>query len=382
VEDLQRGDVLTSPGWLDPTRLLDARVRMVTGLPRPVDHNTEVSFHTGAAEALGRLRVLDGEALSAGASAWIQVELQSPLAAVKGDYFIIRSPNATLGGGQIVDPHPRRHKRNRPDVIAALETLAKGSPGEVLLQTLAAKPPIEMGALISAAGLAEKEGRAGFEDLSRGGEAFAVAVDASPTKALRPGTLVVSLAGWRALTGRAVAAAAEYHARFPLRLGMPKEELKSRLALAPRPFNECATRWISEGVLADEGSALRLPAHAARFTPSQEQRVMQVLAAMSQNPYTPPSRADVERDLGTDVLQALLDQGRLLKVSEEVLFLPAVYDEMVQRVIAEIKAKGATNVASVRDSFNTSRRYAIALLEHLDETRVTRRQGDDRVLNE
>ena len=128
VEDLQRGDVLTSPGWLTPTKLLDARVRLVADLARPLDHNTEVSFHTGSAEALGRLRVLDGEALAAGATAWVQIELQSPIAVAKSDYFIIRSPNATLGGGQIVDPHPRRHKRNRPEVIAALETLAKGRP--------------------------------------------------------------------------------------------------------------------------------------------------------------------------------------------------------------------------------------------------------------
>jgi selenocysteine-specific elongation factor len=382
VEDLQRGDVLTSPGWLKPTRLLDAKVRMVSDLARPVDHNMEVSFHTGAAEALARLRVLDGEALAAGAAAWVQMELQSPVAVVKGDYFIIRSPNATLGGGQIVDPHPRRHKRNRPDVIAALETLAKGSPSEVVLQTLADKPPMEMAALISAAGLPEAEVRVGFEDLIRGGEAFPVGAEAGPAKALRPGTLVISVAGWRALSNRAVAAVADFHARFPLKVGMPKEELKSRLALAPRPFNECVTRWLVEGVLVDEVSALSLPDHMVRFTPQQEQRVTQALAAMSQTRFTPPSRADLERDLGADVLQALVDQGRLLKVSEDVLFLPDVYSEMVQRVIAEIKAKGATNVASVRDGFNTSRRYAIALLEHLDEKRVTRRQGDDRVLDE
>ena len=239
-----------------------------------------------------------------------------------------------------------------------------------------------MTALISAAGLPEAEVRAGFEKLVKAGEAFPLAIEASPAKALRPGALVVSTMGWRALSSRAVAAVTDFHGRFPLRMGVPKEELKSRLALAPRPFNESVARWTAEGILADDGAALRLPDHTVRFTPQQEQRVTQALAAMSSTPYTPPSRADLERDLGADVLQALLDQGRLLKVSEDVLFLPGVYHEMVQRVIAEIKAKGATNVANVRDAFNTSRRYAIALLEHLDETRVTRRQGDDRVLNE
>jgi selenocysteine-specific elongation factor len=281
-----------------------------------------------------------------------------------------------------VDPHPHRHKRNRPEVIATLETLAKGSPSEVVLQTLADKPPMEMAALISAAGLPEVEVREGFKRLVIEGQAFPLAAEASAAKLARGGALVVSLLGWRALTSRATATVAGFHARCPLRLGMPKEELKSRLALPPRPFNESVARWVAEGALADEGAAVRLPAHAVRFTPQQELQVTHALAAISSAPYAPPPRADLERDLGADLLQALLDQGRLLKVSEDVLFLPAVYKEMTRLVIAEIKAKGATNVASVRDAFGTSRRYAIAILEHLDETRVTRRQGDDRVLNE
>ena len=134
------------------------------------------------------------------------------------------------------------------------------------------------------------------------------------------------------------------------------------------------------GALADDGAALRLPDHAVRFTPTAGTAGGAGAGGDGRAALHAALSADLERDLGADVLQALLDQGGCSRSARMSLFLPAAYQEMVERVIAEIRAKGATNVASVRDTFSTSRRYAIALLEHLDETRVTRRQGDDRVL--
>jgi len=385
VTDLSRGDVLTTPGWLTPTTLLDARLRLLPDLTKPIAHNLQVSFHTGAAEVLGRLRLLEGDTLAPGDSSWVQIELQTPVAVVKGDYFVIRSPNTTLGGGQIVDPHPRRHRRKRPEVLAALETLAKGSPEEVLLQTLGDKPPVEWSTIIIATGLPEEEANRALARLLADKAAIALGInetegsEATTCRTIRPGTLVIAALGWQRLTERALSILADYHRQYPLRQGMPKEELKSRLALTTRAFNESLARWLAEAVLVEENTSVRLPSHAVRFTPQQEQRIAQVLGAMAKVPYMPPSRIDLERNLGTDVLQALLDQGRLVKVSEDVIFLAEAYHQMVERVLAEIRAKGSTNVASVRDIFGTSRKYAIALLEYLDAIRITRREGDERV---
>jgi selenocysteine-specific elongation factor len=386
VGDLARGDVLTLPGWLVPTTMVDARLRLVADLAQPLRHNAQISLHTGAAEVAARVRLLTGSEARAGETVWVQLELEAPVALVKGDYFVIRSPNATLGGGQIVDAHARRRRRNRPEVIAALETLARGSPEEVLLQTLADKPPVELGNLVAASGLTEAEVRAAVERLAAAGQVVLVGGESQAARGLpvagrlRAASLVVSTLGWDALRQRATTIVAEYHGRNPLRQGMPKEELKSRLALPPRAFNECMSRWLAEVSLADEGAAVRLPTHSVRFSPQQEQAAALALKAMARAPFAPPPRADLERDLGADLLQALLDQGRLLKLSEDVILTPDAYRQMVDAVLEDIRARGATSVAAVRDRFNTSRRYAIALLEHLDETRVTRRQGDDRVL--
>lgn len=386
VSDLARGDVLTLPGWLTPTTMVDARLRLVADLAQPLRHNAQVSLHTGSAEVPSRVRLLVGSQAAAGETVWVQLEMEAPVAVVKGDYFVIRSPNATLGGGQIVDAHTRRRRRNRPEVVAALETLAKGSPDEVLLQTLADKPPVEMAALVASSALTEDETRSAIARLAGSGQVVVVSGESQTARGLpvagrlRAGTLVISTLGWNALRQRALGILAEYHGKNPLRQGMPKEELKSRLSLTPRVFNECLTRWLDEGRVADEGAAVRLASHAVKFTPQQEASAIRALAAMDHTPFAPPSRADLERDLGTDLLQALLDQGKLRKVSEDVILTPDAYRQMVDAVLEDIRARGATNVAALRDRFSTSRRYAIALLEHLDETRVTRRQGDDRVL--
>ena len=146
-----------------------------------------MSFHTGSAEVLAHARLLQGEEANAGETVWAQLELQAPVAVVKGDYFVIRSPNETLGGGQIIDPRPRRHKRNRPEVIAALETLAKGSPDEVVLQTLGDKPPVEFSALVGAAGLPEQELRGAVERLVAAGEIVQLGGDGSTARPLKAG---------------------------------------------------------------------------------------------------------------------------------------------------------------------------------------------------
>src|SRR5262245_50656332 len=138
TEDLQRGDVLTSPGWLRPTRSVDVRLRLVPSAPKPLAHNALVSFHTGAVETLARARLLDHQELPPGESGWAQLRLDQEVAVVKDDLFIVRlpSPSITIGGGTIVETHPRRHRRFQERVLESLEVLERGSPEEIVLEQL------------------------------------------------------------------------------------------------------------------------------------------------------------------------------------------------------------------------------------------------------
>jgi selenocysteine-specific elongation factor len=135
-----------------------------------------------------------------------------------------------------------------------------------------------------------------------------------------------------------------------------------------------------EGKLVEEETLVRLSQHKVEFGPAEQRKADALLAEFRRNPYTTPSVADCEAQLGTELLNALIEQGKLFKVSEDVIFLTETYEEMVNRIVARIEKEGSITVAQVRDMFGASRKYALALMEHLDERKVTKRVGDERVL--
>jgi len=387
TDEVQRGDMVTIPGWLKPTTLIDVHLRYLESIPRPLRHNAPLKFFSGSAEVMARVRLLDSEAIPPGGEGWVQLRLAEPLALVRGDRFIVRqpSPAVTVGGGQVIDPHPgRRHRRFRSEVMARLATLARGSPAEILLQSLETSQPCQLRALIERSGLAmEEAGRALLELLD---SQQVLILDSRMEKIPDTQYLVasnpylISAGGWEKLSDQLTMALRGYHQQHPLRQGMPREELKSQLGLSTKILNEVVSRAVSEGKLVDEEATLRLPAHVVKFSADQERQVQNLLAAFRQDPYTTPSVADSEAMVGTEVLNALIQQGRLVQVSEDVLFLKETYEEMVKRIIEHIKDQDAITVAQVRDMFAASRKYALALMEYLDERRVTKRVGDGRVL--
>ncbi len=386
-DEVQRGDVVTIPSWLKPTTLVDVRLRYLANAPRPLRHNAPLKFFSGSAEVMARARLLDAEAIPPGGEGWVQLRLVEPVALVRGDRFIVRqpSPAVTVGGGQVIDPHPRRrHRRFRYEVIARLATLAKGSPAEILLQSLETSQPCQVRALMKRSGLVTEQAGHALQELLDGQQILIL--DSRIEKVPNAQYLVannpylISASGWEKLLSKLIIALQDYHQRRPLRQGMPREELKSQLKLSTKLLNEVANRAVIEGRLVDEEATLRLPEHQVKFSAEQERQVQKLLAAFRENPYTTPSVADSEVMVGTEVLNALIQQGKLVQVSEEVLFLEETYEEMVKRVIEHIEKKGSITVAQVRDMFAASRKYALSLMEHLDERRVTRRVGDERVL--
>jgi selenocysteine-specific elongation factor len=381
TDQIQRGHVLTTPGWLRPTGVVDAHVRLIKAAPRPLTHNASVAFHTGAAETLAKVGLLDRKALEPGDSAWAQLRLQDRLAVAKGDLFIIRwpSPSATIGGGTIVEPHPKRHRRFDEKVLTQLSVLERGTPEEILLQHLVAREPAEVEALVRRSGLPADTARTVVGGLVQSGEI--VALDGQ-RGVVKPQTFVVSAPGWDRLAGRLTAALAAYHRGFPLRRGMAKEELRTRLGVDARVFQRVVQRLMADGRITEAGPLVSLAEHEIVFTPEQQNQAAQVIEVLRRQGPAPADRADLEAELSVspELTQALLDRGDLVEVSAELVYPTDVYDGMVHRVTKAIREQGPITVAGVRDIFNTSRKYALALMAHLDERKVTRRVGDERVL--
>jgi selenocysteine-specific elongation factor len=377
VEDLTRGDVLTTPNWLTPTRLIDAQLRLIADAPLALEQNDEVGFFTGSSETLARVTLLNDQRIEPGDDSWVQFRFPEPIAVVKGDRFIIRqpSPSLTIGGGVVIDPHPRRHRRFRSDVIDSLEVLAAGTPAEVVAQAIGGQP-VELRALSREVALADTELRAAVDELIANGDVLLLR-RAGGNGPLAPTSILMRSDAFDALIRQLHQTLATFHERNPLRRGMAKEEVRSRNGIAARMFEEILARASANGDLTVEGDILRLPEHEIRFTADQRRRIDRYLAALRANPHTPPppSEFGIEAELAI----ALAETGEVVRVDEHIVFARETFNEIQRDVLEIISREQRITLAQFRDHFGSSRKYAQAVLEYLDDRHVTRRVGDERV---
>jgi selenocysteine-specific elongation factor len=163
-------------------------------------------------------------------------------------------------------------------------------------------------------------------------------------------------------------------------LGIPREELKSRLKLQPRVFNALVKKLVAENSLVEAGSALAIPGHEITLDSGQQAKVQGLMRRFTQSPYSPPSVKECQAEAGEEVVNALVELGQLKQLTPDVIFRTEDYENMVSRVRAFITEKGQMTVADARDLFDSSRKYMLALMEHLDATGMTVRDGDFRKL--
>lgn len=391
-DEIDTGDVVTVPGWLEPTRLVDAQLHYLASASRPLRHNREVDFFCGAVEVPARIRLLGVDTLAPGETGWVQVRLSVPAVVARGDRFIVRllSPSATIGGGVILDPAPRRrYRRFRPEVIERLETLAHGTPEEIVLQALVRREPREVRALLSELSLPRESAQQALQSLLDEREVLVVDdVAGEGIDLAQPGTQarhVMSVGGWRRLREWMRELLNRYHAGYPLRRGMPREELRSRLQeqvpeLSGRLFSQIVSRALAEGLVEADDTSVWSTGHTVQYAPEQQARIDELLRRFRSDPYSTPSVSDCLEQLGEEVFHALLEDRALVRIHPEVVFTPEALEEMEDGVVRLIRTEGSVTIAQVRDLFRTSRKYAVALMEHLDQEHVTRRTGDARVL--
>ncbi|MCC6906045.1 MAG: selenocysteine-specific translation elongation factor [Anaerolineae bacterium] len=371
VEDIRRGDVVALPGMLSGTTLVDVYFRHLPDAERPLLHNTEVKFFSGAAESLAYIRLLGDHELVPGAEGWLQLRLSEPVTLDRGDRYILRypSPPRTFGGGYVLDPHPpHRWRRFRPEVIERLETLSVGTSRERLIAALNSQIVVPSAEVAGLAGLPESEAASALAELLHTGEAREVGTG-----------LFISSARHEQLRLLAERELAGFHEASPLRPGMPREEFRQRLALDGRVYGPLIGLLEEDGTLVDDGRSVRLSGFSVTFTPRQQQAVDDLKRRFDADPINTPSYRDSAALAGQEVLDLLIQRGDFVRVSDDVLFAAAGYAQMVERVRWYLDENGSITVAQARDLFNSSRKYVLALLEHLDAVGVTRRLEDKRV---
>ena len=402
--DVARGNVVSLPGQLRTTMLVDARIELLSAAARPLGHNTQVDFYLGSQEIPARVRLLDVDELLPGQGAWAQLRLSRPAVISRRDRFILRipSPSMTIGGGEVIAVQPRYHRRFQASELALLDRLALGSPEELVFAALDRRRVSRVIQQESLAGSKAVHGLTGYAltDIARQCN-MAEDVTLETLKTLLSEERVSQLGGFwfarhvlDALLQDALHLVSEQHRLSPLRSGLSKEEWRTRLNLTPKMAAEVFALLQSQGRLevadipadagieghARTGGLLRIPGFVPRFTPAQQQKVAALLSLFSSQLSAPPGRADAEALVGIDILYALIEQGQLVKLGDNVLFLRNIYEDAISVLVGYMREHGTMTVAEARDAIGTSRKYILPLLEHMDKLHITRRLGDERML--
>jgi selenocysteine-specific elongation factor len=386
VGQIQRGNIVCHPGEYLTTRRLDVRFRLLKDASQPLQHNIEIKAYLGTAEVMARLRLLGKETLQMGEEGWLQLELVDPVVAVRGDRYILRrpSPGETLGGGIVVDPNPPgRHKRFDNKNLERLEALAQGTPAEVLLQALIACGVSSLSQIILRSNLGKAAANA-LDELVSDGQI--VDLEGKGPLSVNIDSLVASQAWWTQVLEGTLREVDTYHRVYPLRSGMPREELKSRLKfmlsseLSPHLFAALLHKLAIEGHILENGPFVHRPGFVIQFSDTQKHAIVALMARFAASPFAPPNVKDCQAAIGEDIFAVLIEEDRLILVAPDVVFRHEDYEQMKLEVKKMLEAQGAVSAAQVRDHFGTSRRYILALLEYLDAVGFTVRQGDTRRL--
>lgn len=377
VADLARGDVVATPGALKASSALDVWLTLLANAPHPLKNRARVRFHTGTAEILGRLTLLDGDELKPGDSAYAQFRAETPAAVSRGDRFVIRSysPMVTIGGGVVVDPLARKHKRFDSATIDSLETSSKGTPEELLEQTLRqAATGIAPQELLKKAQIPDPENA--LESLREAGKA--VTLDGG--KLIHASVLAQYSAAIReALTG--------FHAKHPLRPGMSQEELRGATTrgMDNRTFGAILTNLESAGQIATSDTSVRLPDWEPILTAKQQSAADSLARTLLDAGLNVPDADEFLRATGLpqaeakEILELLVHRGEVVKIAEGMYLHTVTVAKAESTVRTHLAEKGKLTVSEFRDLTGTSRKYAVPLLEYFDSKRITRRVGDERV---
>ena len=377
LAEIHRGDTIAYPGDYQPTRRLDATIELVPDAQVVLKHDDEVKIFVHTTECIARVRLLQKNALQPGESAWVQLEPEKAIVVAKNDRFIVRriSPAQTIGGGKVVDPYPlRRYKLQDEKEIARLESKVSTSTQDALYSLILEEPFISFSKIITGQGYGTETAVNLLKSLIHDHQVIWFG-----EQGLEAGVFC-SVQYWDALTQKLMKLLNEYHAKFPLVMGLKKEELRRLLKLPEQSFHFSLQKWQENGLIKIEQDWVSLSQFSIRYSPAQIRRVQLMNEMIDQNPFNPPSAKELLGILGEDLYQSLLNRGSVIQLSPDVVLRDIEFGTMRDYVVAQCEKGVLLTLGQFRDHFETSRKVSQALLEHLDRIGLTVRAGEGRRL--
>lgn len=381
TSDVKRGDVVATPGELKPWNRIDVKLYLLKSALRPLKNRARVRVYLGTAEVLSRVIILDRNELKQGDKCYAQLHLETVIACARDDRFVIRSysPMRTIGGGKVIDATARKHKRLSNEVIEHLKTKEKGSHIQLAEQYLEMqKKLLKIEQIKPLSGLGENEKEKILKEL----------VSLNKVKKIEgEQPLYLSYTTYKNWIDAIINIISEYHSSYPLREGFPKEELRSRLFphVTNKQFQQLLQAIELDNYIKVINQDIALPDFEPRPHQKENKIINKIEECYYKMLYNPSSWADVSSKLGLDVnnaneiLQYLLRKNILFKVSDNLYFHREAIKKAKIIIGQYLEKNNQISVGETRDLLNTSRKFALPLLEYFDAKRITRRVGDLRV---
>jgi len=380
---VQRGEVLSTPNALIASYMVDVSFHYLASSKKPLKNRTLVRFHTGTSEVMGYLILLEQEELPPGQTVVAQLRLDSPVAIVKDDRFVVRSysPVRTIGGGQVLNPIPQKHKRLKQDVIDGLQHLADEDPEAVISQQIqqAGYGGVSFSQLKIMTNLTDKQLDTALQHLLS---------QKTITQTDKQNRIFLHQFTFDQLIQKTAEYLANYHAANPLKAGMPKEELKSKFPQLsdPKVFNLILNQMIKSNQIAQEENTVRLSDHRVSLGADQADIRKKIQDIYKKGGLQPPYFRDLPKLLEVDpnhtkdVMMLLVEEGQIVKTKDDLYFHVEAITELKNRLVDFLKSNGEITTPQFKDMTGASRKYVIPLIEYFDASKVTLRVGDSRKL--
>jgi selenocysteine-specific elongation factor len=383
--DVARGDVVGSVNTLKPSYMVDGLLLYLPSNEKALKSRTKIRFHTGTSEILGYVILLDREELSPGETMVVQFRLDAPVAVLKDDRFVIRSysPVRTIGGGQILNPIPKKHKRFKAPIVAGLKSLAESAPREIIDYHVreSASSGLPFSELRLMTNLSEKDLDEHLQHLL---SQKAILLVDRENRTFVHGSVFDDL---RQKTMNTVEA---YHKNYPLKPGISKQRLMSTLSpwLSSKLFSLLIQDLTKSNTVIQEKDIIRLSEHRVALGADQKDIRQRIEQAYLQSGLQPPYFKDLAASLGQnsahtkEILMHMIEEGTLVKVKEDLYFHRRVVEDLKKNLVSYLKANREIDTPQFKEMTGVSRKYTIPLIEFFDAKKITIRVGDIRRLRE
>lgn len=379
-EKISRGSQLVRSGFFAPTTELDVLMKVLPSSAKPLKNRNQVRLYMATSEAFGKIIILDADEIPPGESGYARISLETPVVAKAKDRFILRSPSAlfTWGGGKILDPHPRFHRRFDKSVIEMLELKDSDAPMELAERIMDREPYNTYNAetLASAASI----------PLHLTGDLIRIMEKKGALYTLSPGKIVPQKV-MKKLTGRVMDYLKKAQEKTPATLGLKSDEIRLNVPkMEDRLFRELLIFLKKEEKIKEKSGLISTKDHRPQLPAQQEKSREWVLNQFRKGGFAPPTKQDLmeksrlDKKQTKELIDHMVFNGELVDLDGKILFTPRQINDAKLMLGGFILEKGSLSPSDARRLLNTTRKYVIPLLEYLDRIYFTRRQKEGRVL--